>query len=57
LYDYTYRRLFEASSKNDIEVLDELIEHMKTLLEAWQQMPEHLKRMDRTQIERLGVAS
>ncbi len=55
LYDYCYRRVFEASSKNDTQMLDEVIEHIKTLDEAWKQMPEEIKRVSKEQIDRMSA--
>ncbi|MBN2864665.1 MAG: flagellar export chaperone FliS [Thiotrichales bacterium] len=53
LYDYCYRRVFEASSKNDIEIINEIIVLVKDLDEAWKQMPEDIKRVSKDQIDKL----
>ncbi|WP_373018347.1 flagellar export chaperone FliS [Thiomicrorhabdus sp.] len=53
LYDYCYRRVLEASTKNDTVIIDEVIEHIKTLSDAWKEMPETIKRSSKEQIERL----
>lgn len=55
LYDYCYRRTIEASSNNDITILEELLEHFKTLNDAWKQMPENIKRVSKSQLETFGV--
>lgn len=54
LYDYCYRRVFEASSQNDVGIIDEVIEHIKQLDEAWKQMPDDIKRSSKEQIEKLS---
>lgn len=53
LYDYCYRRVFEASSKNDSAIISEVIELIKSLDEAWKQMPEDIKRVSKDQINKL----
>ena len=53
LYDYCYRRAFEASSKNSAVMLDEVMQLIKGLDEAWKQMPEDMKRISKEQIEKL----
>jgi len=40
LYDYINRQLFEASSKNSINILDEVAGLMRELKEAWDAIPE-----------------
>lgn len=55
LYDYCYRRTLEASSKNDVVIVDEVLEHIKTLNEAWKEMPENFKRCSKEQIERMSA--
>lgn len=35
LYDYCERRLLEANIKNDLEILDEVIDHIKKVREGW----------------------
>jgi len=53
LYDYCYRRVFEASSKNDIAIVSEVIQLIKSLDEAWKEMPEEIKKVSKDQIEKL----
>jgi len=55
LYDYCYRTVFEASSQNDLEKVDEVIEHIKALDEAWKQMPDDMKRVSKEQIDRMSA--
>lgn len=55
LYDYCYRKVFEASSKNDVEMLDEVLVHIQTVSEAWKQMPDNIKRASKEQLGRLGA--
>jgi flagellar protein FliS len=55
LYDYCYRRTFEASAKNNIEVVEEVLEHIKGLRDAWQQMPDNYKRASREQLAQLSA--
>ncbi|MBR1744158.1 MAG: flagellar export chaperone FliS [Lachnospiraceae bacterium] len=35
VYDYIYRRLVEANMKKDKEVLEEALEHIKTMRDTW----------------------
>jgi len=35
LYVYCEHRLFEANVKNDIEILDEVVSHLKKIQTAW----------------------
>lgn len=56
LYDYCYRRVFIASSKNDNAIIDEVLELIKPLAEAWKQMPENIKRISKDQLSQLGAA-
>ncbi|MEA1988105.1 MAG: flagellar export chaperone FliS [Pseudomonadota bacterium] len=55
LYDYCYRRVFEASSQNDKVMIDEVIEHIQALAESWKQMPEDMKRVSKEQIDRMSA--
>jgi len=47
--------VFEASSQNDKVMIDEVIEHIKSLDEAWKQMPEDMKRVSKEQIDRMSA--
>lgn len=53
LYDYCYRRVIEASSKNNVVMMDEVLDHLKTLNDAWKGMPESVKRCSKEQIASL----
>ncbi len=53
LYDYCYRTLFMASAQNDLSALNEVLEHITSLRSAWVEMPEHLKRASKEQLEKL----
>lgn len=55
LYDYCYRRTVEASAKNDVVMVDEVIEHFKVLSGAWKEMPEKMKRCSKEQIESMSA--
>lgn len=55
LYDYCYRRVLEASSQNSLEMIDEVIGHLKGLKEAWAEMPENIKRASKEQIEKMSA--
>lgn len=57
LYDYCYRKTFEASAKNQVEIMTEVIDLLKSLHEAWKQMPEEIKRVSKDQITQLNLAS
>lgn len=54
LYDYCYRKTLEASAKNDPVLVDEVIDILKDLSEAWQEMPDNIKRANKNQIQSLG---
>lgn len=55
LYDYCYRRIIEASSKNDVSIMAEVLEHIQVLSDAWKGMPENIKRSSKAQIESMGT--
>ena len=38
LYDYMQRRLLEANLKNDVGLIDEVMDLMKTLRNSWQEI-------------------
>ena len=38
VYDYVYRRLYEANLKKDAEILKEATEHLKTLRDTWKEV-------------------
>ncbi len=35
VYDYIYRRLVESNMKKDAEILEEALEHIKTMRDTW----------------------
>lgn len=53
LYDYCYRRVFEGSSQNNIEMLIEVIDILSGLQESWNQMPDNMKAMTKDQLEKM----
>jgi flagellar protein FliS len=55
LYDYCYRQVFAASVENNTVKIDEVIQLIEPVSQAWQQMPENLKRASREQLEKLVV--
>lgn len=44
LYNYCVNRLMEASATLDVSVIDEVINLLKPIKDAWQEMPEDSKR-------------
>lgn len=52
LYDYMVRRLFEASSKNEISMLDEVSELLREVKSGWDEMPENYRRMSKAELEK-----
>ena len=55
LYEYCYKTLFQSSVKNDTALLEEVIGHIQTVSEAWQQMPDNIKNASKEQLDRLRV--
>ena len=55
LYDYCYRRLFTASVKNDIAIIDEVLAHILSVSQAWKEMPDNFKRVSQAQMEQMSV--
>ena len=51
LYDYCYRTVFVASTSNQVEKIDEVLEHLEGLYQAWQEMPDSIKKAP---VEKLG---
>ncbi|MCF6299235.1 MAG: flagellar export chaperone FliS [Thiomicrorhabdus sp.] len=54
LYDYCYRTLFNASVKNDFTLLNEVIEHITLVSEAWKEMPDNFKRVSKEQLDKVS---
>jgi len=46
LYQYFDKRLFEANMKKDIKILEEVIERLTSLLEAWEEISQGPKQDD-----------
>jgi len=46
LYQYFDKRLFEANMKKDVKILEEVIERLTTLLEAWEEISQGPKQDD-----------
>ena len=53
LYSFINRQLLEASSKNDISLLDEASELVKELRHTWSLMPDNFKKASRSQIDNI----
>ncbi len=53
LYDYCYRTLFTASAQNNLEVLNEVLEHVLLLKAAWSEMPDNFKRVSKEQLDKV----
>lgn len=53
LYDFCYRQAFKASSKNDAEIITEVIEIISGLNESWNEMPENIKSVSQSQLDQL----
>ena len=51
LYEYCHRSVFQAVAKNDLQKIDEVIEHIEGLQSAWQQMPDNIKRATKEQLQ------
>ena len=56
LYDYCYRTVFQASTRNDVVKIDEVIDLIKPIAEAWKQMPDNIKRVSKDQLDRMSAA-
>lgn len=54
LYDFCYRRTFEASSKNDAAMVYEVVEIIIGLNESWNQMPESVKNSSASQLKNVS---
>jgi flagellar protein FliS len=51
LYDFMVRRLFQASAKNDTDILDEVAELLREVKAGWDEMPENYRRMSKEALE------
>ncbi|MEA1988344.1 MAG: flagellar export chaperone FliS [Pseudomonadota bacterium] len=54
LYDYCYRTLTTASIKNSVDMVDEVIDYISGVNEAWKQMPQNIKKVSKEQLKNLG---
>ena len=55
LYSYCYRVFFTASVKNDIALIDEVLEHIISVSQAWKEMPDNIKRVSKAQMDQMSV--
>jgi len=55
LYWYCHQQTFKASSKNDEQLIDEVIDLIKPISEAWKAMPNNIKRVSKEQLDSIGV--
>ncbi len=55
LYDYCHRLIFKASAANDTEALDEVVELLESLDDAWKSLPEQYKKASKQQIDSIGA--
>ena len=55
LYDYCYRTTFQASIKNEVGFIEEVISLLEPVAEAWQQMPDNIKRASKEQFDRVSL--
>ncbi len=53
LYDFMIRRLVSASARNDVGILDEVSELIRTIKSGWDEMPEKFRLMSKFDIEKL----
>lgn len=53
LYDYMVMRTFQASAKNDLEVLDEVLTLFKDLNDAWDQLPIEYQSLTQEQLKKM----
>lgn len=53
LYEYCNRRLFEANRENDPQILEEVSSLIRTVADAWDEMPENMRRASESQLQQL----
>lgn len=56
LYDYCYKNVFKASSSGELNLIDEVIELIEPIADAWKQMPENIKRVSKEQLDSMSAA-
>lgn len=44
VYSYIYERLVEANMKKDKEILEEVLKHLRTMRETWEEVMKHGKQ-------------
>lgn len=44
VYDYVYSRLVEANIKKDKEILEEVLKHLHTMRDTWEEVMKHGKQ-------------
>lgn len=54
LYDYCHRGIFKASAENDTAKLDEVVDVLESLEQAWKSMPDQYKKATKEQIDTIG---
>lgn len=47
VYSYIYDRLVQANLKKDIEILEEVLEHLRTMRDTWEEVMKLAKQKDR----------
>ncbi len=47
VYSYVYDRLIEANVKKDIEILEEVLGHLRTMKETWEEVIKRAKQPNR----------
>ncbi len=47
VYRYVYDRLIEANIKKDIEILEEVLGHLRTMKETWEEVMKRAKQSNR----------
>ncbi len=52
LYDFMVRRLFQASARNDVAILDEVAELLRNVKTAWDEMPDNYRRMSKEELDK-----
>jgi flagellar protein FliS len=56
LYSYINRKLLEASTKNNLQILEEVTELVKEIRSGWDLMPDNFKKASNSQINSVKVA-
>jgi flagellar protein FliS len=56
LYDYMIRRIVSASARNDVSIIDEVSELIRSIKSGWDEMPESFRRMTQADVDKLKAA-